>query len=123
MTRGAVGTRLDPRIRLEFLDMADVVYSSDVEIDTAFAGFVSLPTDLITLLGLQFAAEYSVELADGTIVNKNCYFARVNWQGIVRTVRAYEMGTNPLVGINFLWGHRLTIDVKVGGDVIVEPLP
>jgi len=123
MSRGAVSPRLEPRISLTFFDAADSPLLLDVEIDTAFAGFISLPPDLVVLLGLLHIGKFPVELADGSQIQYSCYFARVEWQGNVRTVRAYEMGTNPLVGINFLWGHRLTIDVVVGGDVTVEPLP
>jgi predicted aspartyl protease len=122
MIRGAVSQRLEPRISLTFLDAADTPLHLDVEIDTAFAGFIALPPDVIAHLGLPPAGVFAITLADGRPVNTSCYFARVEWQGSIRTVRAYEMGTNPLLGINFLWGHRLTIDVKVGGDVTVEPL-
>lgn len=50
---------------------------------------------------------------------------RRGWSGRERfgATRAVEMVTNPLVGINFLWGHRLIIDIVVGGDVTVEPIP
>lgn len=123
MIRGGVSPRLEPRISLTFLDAADNPFVLDVEIDTAFAGFVALPPDIITVLGPLYVGDYPVQLADGTLANHPCYFVRVEWQGAVRTVRAYEMGTNPLVGINFLWGHRLSIDVVVGGAVTVEPLP
>ena len=78
---------------------------------------------MITHLGLPFFGNFQVALADGRQSYYPCYLARVEWQGVIRTVRAYEMGTNPLVGINFLWGHRLTIDVVVGGDVTIAPLP
>lgn len=123
MIRGGVSARLEPRIALTFLDSADSPLVLDVEIDTAFAGFIALPTDVIALLGLPFFSNFQVALADGSQSYYPCFLARVEWQGSVRTVRAYEMRTNPLVGINFLWGHRLTIDVVVGGDVTIEPLP
>lgn len=122
MIRGAVGPRLDPRIALTFLDAADSPLVLDVEIDTAFGGFIALPPDVIAVLSPVYLGPLPVALADGSQAQFPCYLARVEWQGSVRTVRAYEMGTNPLVGINFLWGHRLTIDVVVGGIVTVEPL-
>ncbi|HEX3151361.1 MAG TPA: hypothetical protein VHR66_25000 [Gemmataceae bacterium] len=123
MIRGGVSAQLEPRIALEFLDAVDNALLLDVEIDTAFAGFIALPSDVIAHLNLPFLNDTLVELADGSKFNRPCYLARVNWNGNVRTVRALEMGTNPLIGINFFWGHRLTIDVLVGGDVTVEPLP
>jgi predicted aspartyl protease len=123
MIRGAVGARLEPRFTLTFLDSADNPLLLDVEIDTGFAGLMALPTDLITHLALPFVGDFPVELADGSSTTRPCYQARVEWKGTVRSIRAMDMGTTPLVGVNFLWGHRVKIDVVVGGDVTVEPLP
>jgi clan AA aspartic protease len=121
--RGGVGPRLEPRFTLVFLDAVDAPLSLDVSIDSGFAGLIALPTAVIIHLGLPFLFDAPVELAGGSRVSRPCYEARVQWGGQIRTVRALELGDEPLIGINFLWGHRLTIDVVVGGDVTVEPLP
>ena len=123
MIRGAVGSRLEARITLTLLDAADSPMSLGVVIDTAFSGFLALPSAVIAHLALPSLGRHDVVLADGSTITQEYYEARVEWQGSIRTVRAVEMGTEPLVGINFLWGHRLTIDVVVGGDVTIESLP
>jgi predicted aspartyl protease len=123
MIRGAVGVHLEARFSLTFLDAADNPLLLDVEIDTGFGGLIALPPDVIAHLALPFIANYDVELADGSKITRPNYEARVEWQGTVRTVRAIEMGTVPLVGINFFWGHRITIDVRIGGDVTITPIP
>jgi clan AA aspartic protease len=106
-----------------FLDAADSPLAIDLSIDTGFAGFLALPRALIVQLNLPLLAEIDLELADGSLIARPCYEARVIWQGQVRAVRAFDLGREAIVGINFLWGHRLTIDIKVGGDVTVDPLP
>ena len=123
MIRGAVGPRLEPTFCLTFLDPADNPLPLDVEIDTGFAGLIALPSDIIARLALPFVATLPVELADGTHVMRPYYQARVEWQQAIRTVRAIEMGSEPLVGINFLWSQRVLIDVVVGGDVTITPIP
>lgn len=123
MIRGAVGQRLEPRFTAVFLDAADSPLAIDLAIDTGFAGFLALPDAVIRQLGLPLLAAMELELADGSVVERPGYEARIMWNGQVRTARAFELGRDALVGINFLWGHRLTIDIKVGGDVTVEPLP
>jgi predicted aspartyl protease len=123
MIRGAVGPSLESRITLTLLDAADSPVTLGLVIDSAFSGFLALPTAVVTHLVLPSLGRHDVVLADGSTITRNNYEARVEWQGTIRTVRAVEMGTEPLVGINFLWGHRLTIDVVVGGDVTIEPLP
>lgn len=95
MIRGRVSPRLEPRISLTFLDVVDNPLLLDVEIDTAFAGFVALPPDVIAHLSLLYIGEYPVELADGSQTVYPCYFARVEWQGSVRTVRAMRWGPVP----------------------------
>jgi len=123
MINGGVGPRLDPRIPLTFLDSAGSPLIIDATIDTGFAGFLAMSRSLIAHLTLSYMGDYPLELADGTEVLCPCYEARVEWFGKVRTVRAYELGPDLLVGINFLWGKRLKIDVIVGGIVTVEPIP
>lgn len=123
MIRGAVSATLEPKIALSFLDPAVNPLLLDVEIDTAFAGFLVLPTIIITQLSLPSLGHFDVELADGTFAFCGYFEVRVEWMGAVRVVLVIEMGTSPLVGVNFFWGHRLTIDVIVGGDVNIEPLP
>jgi clan AA aspartic protease len=121
--RGGMSLRLEPRFALTFLDPADSPLILDVAIDTAFAGFIALPPDIITHLALPFLNNFPVVLANGTVVIQPNYEARIEWQGRVRTVRVIEMETEPLVGINFLWGQRITIDVVAGGPVTIEPIP
>jgi len=117
--RGAVGRRLEPRFTAVLLDAAD----SPLAIDTGFAGFLALLKAVIEQLSLPLLANMELELADGSVVEKPCYEARLTWGGHVRTVRAFELARDALVEILFLWGHRLIINIKVGGDVTVEPLP
>jgi len=123
MILGGVGPRLEPRIPLTFLDSADSPLTIDAAIDTGFAGFLALPSSLIAHLNLPHMGDYPIELADGNQILCPCYEARVQWFGTVRTVRAYELGLNLIVGINFLWRLRLSIDVHVGGPVTIEPIP
>jgi clan AA aspartic protease len=123
MIRGAVGSRLEARITLTFLDAAGSPVTLGVVIDTAFSGFLALPSAVIAHLAVPSLGRHDVVLADGSTITQEYYEARVEWQGTIRTVRAVDMGTEPLVGINFLWAQRITIDVIVGGDVTVEPLP
>jgi len=121
--RGGVGPNLEARFTAALLDDADAPLAIDLAIDTGFAGFLALPPAVITQLNLPSLGDIDVELADGTISPRPCYLARIEWLGTIRMVRAFELGNQALVGINFLWHHRLTIDVVVGRDVTIEPLP
>lgn len=123
MIRGGVNPRLEPQFTITLLDPADNPFPLVVVLDTGFAGLLALPPAVTTHLALPVLGNMPIELADGSTVYRPWYEAGVEWQGGVRTVRAVEMATIPLVGINFLWGHRVTIDVVVGGDVTIQPIP
>jgi predicted aspartyl protease len=123
MIQGGVSPRLEPKVALTFLDLVDAPLTLDLTIDTGFAGFLALTADVITHLALPLIGEFPVELADGTESFRPCYEARVQWQNSVRTVRAFDLGPDLLVGINFFWGQRIAIDVIVGGAVTIGPIP
>jgi predicted aspartyl protease len=123
MIQGTVGACLEARITLNLLDAMDSAVALSVTIDTAFSGFLALPPSVIAHLGLPSLGVHPVILVDGSTIARTNYEARVEWKETVRTVRVIEMDGDPLVGINFLWGQRLTIDIIVGGPVTIEPIP
>jgi clan AA aspartic protease len=123
MNLGTMGPNLDPRVTLNLLDLLDNPVALSFIIYTAFSGFLALPPSVIAHLGLPRLGDHQVVLADGSTIKRTYYEARVEWNGRVRTCRAAELDTDPLVGINFFWGHRITMDVVVGGPVTIEPIP
>jgi len=123
MIIGRVSATLEPKISLMILDSTDSPLLLDVLIDTGFTGFLALRSDLVEHLGLQRIAKVPVELADGSEVSLHYHFVRIEWRGVVRTVRAIEMDTDPVIGTQLLWGNQLTIDMIVDGVVTVTPLP
>lgn len=52
---------------------------------------------------------------------QSIYAASVLWLGEQRSVRVFEMGDKPLVGMRMLAGSRVTMDVIDGGPVTIEP--
>ncbi len=123
MIRGTIGPALEPRITLNLLDAFDNPVTLGMIIDTAFSGFLVLPPAVITHLGLPSLGAQQIVMVDGSTITRANFEARVEWNGIIRTVRAVEMDGDPLIGINFLWRQRITLDVVVGGPVTVEPIP
>lgn len=47
----------------------------------------------------------------------------VDWNGVSRPVVIAVMGNEALVGMKFLAGHGLWVEVEPGGAVEVRPLP
>ncbi|MDE2803192.1 MAG: clan AA aspartic protease [Chloroflexota bacterium] len=89
-------------------------------IDTGFTGFLSLPSALVTELGLPFLTTESAFLADGSLVSFSVHDATVFWDGHPRRVYVHISDATPLVGMRMLDGHDLNIRVRDGGRVAIE---
>jgi clan AA aspartic protease len=92
-------------------------------IDTGYNGYLTLPSELITELGLPFAGYRSGTLADGSTVVLDVYLAAVIWHQSQTEVLVAQAAGRPLIGMSLLQGSRLTIDAIEGGDVVIEELP
>jgi predicted aspartyl protease len=75
-------------------------------IDTGFTGFLALPTDTITRLGLHLIGSRRGRLADG----------------LLQRVQVLETGGPCLVGVSLLYGYVLTFEAMDGGHIIIEKL-
>ena len=95
----------------------------DGQIDTGFNGHLTLPTELISELGLQVVTQYEVRLGDGTRQRVDAYDALVEvGDDIRRSVFVERAEVKPLIGMSLLQGYDLHIEVFAGGAVTIEPL-
>ena len=91
-------------------------------VDTGFDGHLTLPEALISKLSLPWSRFGSAELArpDGRGVR------RVRWahclgRRVTSDSNRFFSGT-PLVGMELMKCHRLTVDIVPGGSLVIEKL-
>ena len=100
--------------------------NSDIEIecvvDTGFEGFLTLPSTVITKLGLPYIARINANLADNSNVATNVYLATILWKRVEKDVAVLGMGRRPLIGTALLEDYHLSIDFCDGGTVIVDDI-
>jgi predicted aspartyl protease len=77
----------------------------------------------VAALGLIRQSASRATLADGTIRSFDIYAVEVAWDGVWRPVLASAVGGECLLGMHFLAGHRLCVDVVPGGVVEVTLRP
>jgi len=94
----------------------------NVLVDTGYDGPLTLPPPAVAALGLPLRRVRRVEVADGSLVEVPVHEARVIWDGAERTVMVRALGTQPLLGMGLLAGHRLCVDAVDGGAVTIETL-
>ena len=94
----------------------------DFVLDTGFHGDIVLPSKLIHSLDLDSIGNREVVLADGEPVEVAAYniTARVHDQS--HDLVALELGSSVLLGMSFLWGNKVTLEVTDRGAVIIEQL-
>ena len=93
------------------------------QIDTGFNGHLTLPSELIEELGLQFVMEREVRLGDGTSQRVDVYSALVELgDDIRRTALVEPAEVKPLIGMALMRGYELHIEVFEGGEVSLRPL-
>ena len=92
-------------------------------IDTGYNGYLTLLSDLVTVLQLPFAGHRRGTLADGSIIRLDVCLAGVVWHGRQKDVLISQAVGTPLIGMSLLEGSRLTMNVVDGGDVTIEESP
>jgi clan AA aspartic protease len=95
----------------------------DAIIDTGFTGSLTLPLASAQQMALIQCAVGTARLADGTSCSFPIYSIDLEWHGTFRNVLVSAMGTECLLGMQFLDGYELRIDVRAGGTVELTKLP
>lgn len=94
----------------------------DAVVDTGFDGWLSLPSSLISQLGLSWRQRGRALLADGSESIFDTYEGVVVWDGRARRVLVDEVNAAPLIGMSLLGGYELRVQVVSGGNVTIAPL-
>jgi clan AA aspartic protease len=121
--RGQVSADKEAVIPLQLRGVQGQVETIQAVVDTGFTGAVALPSALVGRLGMPFRMTRPYELGDGNVVHFDIHEATVVWNGQDRPMEALVTAGAALVGMSFLIGHHLFIDVIDGGEVRIEPRP
>ena len=123
MIVGAVNVRREATIRLVIRDQQGQNHEVEAVIDTGYDGFLTLPPDLITTLGLTRIGSGRTLLANGTEDQFDIYEADVEWDGALLRLEIDSADADPLIGMSLLYGYDLHIPVIDGGTVVIQKLP
>ncbi|WP_446866529.1 clan AA aspartic protease [Phormidesmis sp. 146-12] len=120
---GSVNANREAIVQLAVLGKDQQRQGIRAVIDTGYTGFLTLPSIVITTLGMTWYMQQEGILGDGSLCMFNVYEASVIWDGQVRTIEINESETEPLVGIGLLEGYELKIQSIAGGLVTITALP
>lgn len=122
MINGKVNSQLEAKVSVVVHDVSGTKRTLEALIDTGFSGFLTLPQETISSLGLQQTGSTRMILADGRIVSCAVYRVVVDWDGIPVDIEVEDSNFTPLVGAALLDGFRLNVEMENGGQVVIEPL-
>jgi len=120
MITGIVNANREATIRIVVRGPAGTAQEIDAVIDTGFTGFLTLPSDLIIALGLEWRGREQALLGDGHVSVFDVYAATVLWNGQLRTVETDATDMIPLVGMSLLYGYDVRLQVIDGGLVTIR---
>ena len=120
MIEGAVNDAYEAVVALSLQGPEGQAQDIEAVLDTGYSGFLTLPSALVTELGLPFAYVGRALLANDDEVTFDVHDVTVLWEGQPRHIRADATGSTPLVGMLLLDGHNLNIEVERGGRVVIE---
>ena len=120
MIEGVVNAAYEPVIALAVQGQSGQSRDIEAVVDTGFNGFLTLPTTLVSELGLPFVSIGRATLADGSEIAYDVYGATVQWDGRALYVEADAADSTPLLGMLLLDGHDLNIQVRDGGRVVIQ---
>ena len=123
MITGHVGQDRKAIIPIDLLDSRGRLQRVNAIIDTGFDLELALPRATIRALGLTWRDEIEMTLANGETVGFQLYSATIIWHERRREIRVLETLDEAIIGADLLWGSTLTMQMREGGDVIIEELP
>ena len=122
MTSGRVDARRKPFVPVTVLDNQGKPHTIQFILDTGFTGQLLLPNQYMNRLGLSITEWIDARPATGEFVRVPYAEATVVWRGTQRRAEILQLDSESLLGMEFLWNHRITIDAVADGAVSITPL-
>ena len=120
MVRGIVNARLEAIVNLTVGGPSGQTREIEVVVDTGFTDFLTLPSEIVSELGLTFFGVLTGVLANGMEEDFQFFNTTVMWDGRARQVRALESDARPLVGMSLLHRCNLYVEVVEDGRVVIQ---
>ena len=122
MITGVVNADYEPIIRISIYSTNGQLYERDAVVDTGFNGWLSLPSDLVVILGLPWQRRGRAILADGSESIFDIYEATILWDDQPVTIPIDEADSDPLIGMSLMEGYELTIQIVDSGIVTIKKI-
>ena len=123
MLTGTVSDELQAWVTIEILAPDGQSHPVEVVLDTGFNGHLALPATAIQRLELPMGIRRPAVTATGDRVNLMTYRGAVMWDEQPRPVEVVEADSEPLLGMELILDSLVTLEVRYGGRITIDPIP
>ncbi|MBW8878560.1 MAG: clan AA aspartic protease [Acidobacteria bacterium] len=123
MHSGRVNTKREAVVRLWIRGPSGQALKAEAIVDTGFSGSLTLPQSYVARLGLIYQGHGSGLLADGTRGSFEVYEAIALWHGQPQVIPVHAVESDPLLGMEMLYGSEFAMQVIEGGEIVIHKLP
>jgi len=123
MIGGVVDAMLEPIVELELHGPHGRLRRIAFVVDTGYTGGLALPPSIIQDLNLEWKRSDRAILADGSIVQYDCFSVEVVWDSTTSRIEADESDTASLLGTALLRGYELKAEMRPRGKLTLKRLP
>lgn len=109
-----------PRVSLT-LPRVNGPFSVEFILDTGFDGELSLPPSLLPQLDISFYRERRLQVADSRVIIRLAYMLDLEWNEEPHPVEVMILENVPLLGATLLDESHVDLDMRSGGEVLIEP--
>jgi clan AA aspartic protease len=120
MIVGEVSPNGEAKVALTLVGLAGRDIEADAVIDTGFTGDITLPPGLVVSLGFTWITRGRALLSNGTIDQFDVFAGTILWDGAPRRVMVEQADTDPLIGMQLMYGYDIEIRNVVGGRVLLR---
>jgi clan AA aspartic protease len=122
MITGVVNAQMEATLQLTVKGPNRQIERVAAVIDTGYNGSLTLPSTIVSQLGLKLQRRGNAILADGSVTPFDIYSAVVVWDGHLRTIPVDEIDSTPLIGTALLADYELTSEFRQNGKVTIKKL-
>jgi len=106
-----IDSKNHPHIRIDVLLASSK--KVDCFIDTGYTGGLSLPDSFRSLINMDRISFQDFEIGNGSIMTVEMYKVKIRYEKVEKNISLmFTKGDDALVGIEFLTGFKLTLDLK-----------
>ena len=121
MIEGVVNANREAVVTLSVQGPQGQAREIDAVVDTGYNGYLTLPSSIVTELGLTFQSHRTALLANGAEETFDVYDVTVLWDSQPRYVDSFVAEATPLVGMALMDEHSLYVEITDGGRVAIQP--